>query len=45
MEEKAPEEEEDDDCEVNPYTSTNKSNKEINYEKLIKKFGCYPLSS
>ena len=36
-------EEEEDDFEVTPYTTTSKGNKEIDYNKLIQKFGCYHL--
>jgi tryptophanyl-tRNA synthetase len=29
---------------VNPYTISSASNKEIDYDKLIQKFGCYHLN-
>lgn len=35
---------EEDDFEVNPYSVTSANNKEINYDKLIQKFGCSHLT-
>lgn len=29
---------------VNPIEISNTSNKEIDYEKLLNKFGCYPIT-
>ncbi len=34
---------EEDDFVVNPYTISSSNNKEIDYNKLIDKFGCYPV--
>ena len=36
--------EEEDDLVVNPYTIANKTNKEIDYNKLINRFGCYNIT-
>jgi len=43
MEEGKPEAEEEFNVGVNGVT--NSTNKEIDYNKLIEKFGCYPLTS
>lgn len=36
--------EEEEDFVVNPYTTTTTGNKQINYNKLIEKFGCYHVT-
>ena len=35
---------EEDDFVVNPYTISSSTNKEIDYNKLIEKFGCYHIT-
>ncbi len=46
IEEKHSEEkkEQEDDFKVNPYEISSTGNKEIDYTKLIQKFGCYALT-
>lgn len=35
----------EDDPEINPYMVSNTSNKEIDYNKLLNKFGCFPVNN
>ena len=45
MGEEPPKEEEDDGVKITPYDIQNTSNKEIDYNKLLTKFGCHPVNN